>query len=187
MDVSVHNWNRPLGFTLIEMITTMSVLAVLIAVSVPSFLSFQRNALIENSAIKLLSLFEIAQSESLKQNNEIHVYYIPSTNVNDGCFGLSFDPKINQNLCDEENGLPRFILKKESELIVLAPSVASAIKLFHFSPITGLPSLNTTIKLIANNETEKISGILVRRYAGIRGCSDTLDKGWDRCPNNKNE
>lgn len=163
------------------MIMTLSVLALLLAVSVPSFLSFQKTALIENSAINLLSLFEMAQSEALKQNNEIHVHYIPSTSSTDGCFALSLEPQVNQNKCDDDTGMPTFILKHNTELTVLAPNDTAPRKLFYFSSITGLPSVNITIKFSTDDEIEKISGVLVRKYAGLRGCSNTVIAGWEGC------
>lgn len=181
----MQNWNRPRGFSLIEMITTLSVLAALIAVAAPSYVSFQKTALIENAAIKLLSLFEIAQSEALKRNKEIYIQYIPSNRGREGCFALSIDSEINENQCDDDNGMPRFMLKADSKLTVIEPKSNAAMTLFYLSPMTGLPSKNKTIKLTVDSDVEKVSGVLVRRYAGLRGCSDTSITGWETCPTPK--
>ena len=55
------------GFTLIEMMLAISVLAVLLAVGVPNFRDFVRNSRMTSAANDVLSDFNLARSEAVKR------------------------------------------------------------------------------------------------------------------------
>lgn len=185
LGASVHNWNRQHGFSLIEMILTLSILTALLAVSAPSYLDSRKTALIENAAMKLLSVLEIGQSEALKRQKEVYVHYIPSTGSDDGCLALSIIDKTSRERCEDNNGMPKFVLKADDEFDIFSKNDKVEKLLFNFSPITGMPSRNTTIQFTTDDKIEKMSGVLVRSYAGLRGCSNTSVKGWEACQNAK--
>lgn len=59
------------GFTLIELITVLSVLAITITLAVPSFKSFMQNNQASSEAHKLLSSIFLARSEAVKRGVRI--------------------------------------------------------------------------------------------------------------------
>ena len=65
-----------LGFTLIELMVTLAIVAVLMAVATPSFISFQRNAELSAFANTLLSAVNTARSEAMKRGR--HTMVIPA-------------------------------------------------------------------------------------------------------------
>lgn len=61
------------GFTLIELMTALTVLAVLLAMSVPSFREFTRNNRVTAAHNDLLTAFTVARSEALKRATPVTV------------------------------------------------------------------------------------------------------------------
>lgn len=60
--------HRSLGFTLIELMVTLSLLAILTAVATPSFVSFQRNSELTSITNTLIASLNAARSEAMKRN-----------------------------------------------------------------------------------------------------------------------
>ena len=174
--------NRLRGFSLIEMITTLSVLAVVTAVAVPTYVSSHKTAKVESTAMQLLSVLEVGQSESLKRHRNVYVHYIPVSNEFGGCIGLSETSDAKEFSCSDNEGFQKFFLDIDDLVAVQSPVETGPVKLFHFSHMTGLPSTNTTLKLSAGSETGKESGIMIRQYSGLKGCSNTAVSDWDACP-----
>lgn len=56
------------GFTLIELMVTIAIAAILMMVAAPSFVSFQRNAELTGAANSLLASINAARSEGMKRN-----------------------------------------------------------------------------------------------------------------------
>ncbi|MDD1795945.1 prepilin-type N-terminal cleavage/methylation domain-containing protein [Enterovibrio makurazakiensis] len=179
---SVGKWNRQRGLSLIEMITTLSVLAAVTAVAVPNYMSAHKTAVVENKAIQLLSVLEMGQSESLKRHRHIYVHYVPTSEIADGCIGLSEKPDVSNFDCSDSEGLKKIALDRSGTLSVQEPELNAPSKLFHFSPMTGLPSNNKTVKLTSGTETGKESGVMIRQYSGLKGCSNTAIGDWESCP-----
>jgi prepilin-type N-terminal cleavage/methylation domain-containing protein len=75
------------GFTLIELMFTIVVLAVLLGIGVPNFRDFIRNSRITSAANDLLADFALARSESVKRRVNVSV-----------C--SSADPTANNPACD---------------------------------------------------------------------------------------
>lgn len=61
------------GFTLIELMVTVSVAAILLAIGVPSFNGFVLNQRVKNASFDIYSMLTYARSEAIKRNNNVTV------------------------------------------------------------------------------------------------------------------
>ncbi|RFF31098.1 GspH/FimT family pseudopilin [Wenzhouxiangella sediminis] len=61
------------GFTILELLITIALLAILLSVAVPSFLSAIQNSRMTASANDLVTAFQLARSEALKRKRPISV------------------------------------------------------------------------------------------------------------------
>lgn len=73
--------NRDGGFTLIEMMVTIVVLAILIAVAVPSFSDFIEKARLRGAADALSSQFTVARSEAVRTDRNVTLAVIGEDGV----------------------------------------------------------------------------------------------------------
>ena len=64
---------HPRGFTLLELMTTIAVAAVLAAVSIPMYTSFVRNQRVKTAAFDLNYALTLARGEALKRNSAVVV------------------------------------------------------------------------------------------------------------------
>lgn len=163
------------------MITTVTVLAVVTAVAVPAYVSSHKAAVVESKTSQLLSVLEVGQSESLRRHRNIYVHYVPVTETDNGCIGLSEKSDVATFSCSDSEGLQKVILEKGAKVNIQEPALTDPAKLFYFSPLSGMPSTNKTLKLAHGEETGKESGILIRQYSGLKGCSNTIVTGWESC------
>lgn len=60
--------SRMSGFTLIELMVTLALVAILLRIGVPSFVSFQRNSELTSAANGLLASINTARTEAMKRN-----------------------------------------------------------------------------------------------------------------------
>lgn len=73
------------GFTLIELMTTVTVLVILSLVAVPSFREFVANQRVRNASFELMSALTLARSKAIVQNGEVALKRkAGSTNWNEG-------------------------------------------------------------------------------------------------------
>lgn len=68
------------GFTLIELMVTLAIAAVLLVVGVPSFVEFQRNSELTSQTNSLVAALNAARTEAMKRNT--NAYVIPSGTAN---------------------------------------------------------------------------------------------------------
>lgn len=68
-------WSKPsaTGFTLIELMVTISVLAILLVVAIPSFVEFRERAAVRGAGDQLVSFWANARLEAVKRNRPIAV------------------------------------------------------------------------------------------------------------------
>lgn len=79
---SEQRLRRPpaLGFTLIELMVTLVLLAVLLTLSAPSFIAYQRNAELTSAANSFVAALSAARSEAMKR--QVRAFVIPLSGTN---------------------------------------------------------------------------------------------------------
>lgn len=65
--------NRGAGFTLVELMVTLSVLAIIAALALPSFLDFAERSALRGAADSVVQLIGTARTESIKRNQMVRV------------------------------------------------------------------------------------------------------------------
>ena len=65
--------NRSAGFTLIELVVTIAIAAVLAALAVPSFIQYQRNSELTSLTNSLLAAVNAAKGEAMKTGRNAFV------------------------------------------------------------------------------------------------------------------
>jgi type IV fimbrial biogenesis protein FimT len=68
------------GFTLIELIVTIAIAALLMMVAVPNFVQFQRNAQLSDAVTNFLAAANAARANAMKQG--LNTYMIPAVGTN---------------------------------------------------------------------------------------------------------
>lgn len=69
--MSLHRARR--GFTLIEMLVTMTIIALMLGIGVPSFQSFVAGQKVKTASHDLMTALVLARSEAIKRNADVTV------------------------------------------------------------------------------------------------------------------
>lgn len=72
------------GFTLIELIVTIALVAILMAVAVPNLMTFQRNSQLTTFANNMLATINMAKSEAMKRGRDIVIAPLVGSNWKTG-------------------------------------------------------------------------------------------------------
>ncbi|MFP5344533.1 MAG: GspH/FimT family pseudopilin, partial [Gammaproteobacteria bacterium] len=81
------------GFTLVELMVSVAVLAILLAIGIPAFQSTLDKRRLTGAAEQLYADLQFARSEAIRQNKRVTVYFNAST----WCYGMDVEPSSD---CD---------------------------------------------------------------------------------------
>lgn len=87
------------GFTLLELLITLTIIAILVTIAVPSFADMQTKLRILGAANSLTSDLHLARMEAIKRNQTIFIVFKNTESAN-WCYGLDDNPQA----CDCSKG-----------------------------------------------------------------------------------
>ncbi len=80
--------NHTSGFTLVEMMITLAVLAILLSLAVPAFQSTLDRRILLGAVEQMHADFQFAKSEAIKQNTDIFVSFTRNADGTAWCYGM---------------------------------------------------------------------------------------------------
>lgn len=91
---------RPKGFTLVELMVAMAVLAILLVMAIPSFNDFRRRAVMRGAADQISSFWGDAKFEAVRRNTMVKVGFV--TDAAKGvCLGAATTTdRLDDTACD---------------------------------------------------------------------------------------
>ncbi len=157
------------GFTLLELLITLSVLSILMGVGVSSYRSLFADNQLKGAAESVYSVLNYARSEAIKRGKEVALSVKPATEGK-WCVGLAVDPldscDCSQDTCKLDSVPVVFAGTEFSKVSLDATDFANFATARHlkttatFDPIRGLAERHGKsgeIKLTADGKTLKVT------------------------------
>lgn len=168
------SWHQS-GFTLIELMITLALGAVLMMVAVPSFVQFQRNAQLSDAVSNFISAANTARANAMKQG--LNTYLVPNnagTGWSSGWFVYA-DSNWNQAY---DAGTDEVILRHEAlsaDVSINASGLTDGYMMFNGS---GYPRLNSGAfgagRIVMSNTSPRSSSIILDPAGRVRSCKTGL-------------
>jgi len=138
------------GFTLVEMMVTIAVLAIIIGIATPSFVEMMRQNTVRSQANELLALMHYARSEAIKRRSNVEVA------ISAGSGGNGWTASVNIPGTSPITGI-RTLSNSTSSSVVASTSI--------IFEANGRRSATTNVSCIAIS----YSGIVRTIHIGISG------------------
>ncbi|MPS33515.1 MULTISPECIES: Tfp pilus assembly protein FimT/FimU [unclassified Salinivibrio] len=183
--VSNQKLRRNNGVTLIESLVALSVLAVICAVAFPHFSNVRQSTLIASRSAELASLFQLAQSRAISENQAYYLYLQRNEHIQ--CIIASYSEHKGA-AANQESVTPLINCQQTVSPMVRIPEKIALQKkvskgweplpegeLFEIDFRTQRPNLNLTLGLGANQTSSPDYIVMVRQYLGFRACQRVRD------------
>jgi type IV fimbrial biogenesis protein FimT len=161
------------GFTLIELMVTLTVVAILLTLAIPSFTGMIDKNRLKNAAETLYADLQFARAEAIKRNKKIRVSFF--SNGSTWCYGLKENAKCDclQTDIDEEDfckigEVPKAISSTEFTGVIISNSWANNSKSFSFTPLRGTVNGGNVEFQSAEN---KVVRVVIDILGSVRLCS----------------
>ena len=159
--------NQEKAFTLIELVITMGILAILATVSFISIIGYKQRQDLVSASQEIIEVLRNAQNRSLSQE-------ATSTQGSGGRWGVYFgNPASGTDFYDLFKGssyaggtiVSRSVLPSDIQFVIPASGSSSTVV---FSPVTGLPRSSITIKISLISALTSSSTIVVSSNGEIQ-------------------
>lgn len=190
----VHGYRqgRSSGFGLAEQIIALAVLAVLIALAVPSF-----HRMLETHELRAAQsdyMAALQHARNLAVNEQVRAIFCPSrdrrTCSGDGSWGQSWlVGKANPDNPSQLLGPPRYLGQKHRDALVVISS--RALGYVWFDPIGGSINTNQTLSFCMKDEMQPVLKVFVSLSGRVRGeqgsTSPCSTQGGDASPGSEED
>lgn len=151
-----------LGFTLIELLTIITILSILAVMSVSVFRSFQREAVLANSAEEIINALRAAQNRTLasEENSQWGVYFSTSSSPQEYILFKGNDYLSRDPLYDKINKIPERIEIYEVDLVGGASEVI-------FERVIGSTDYSGSVSLRLKEDISKTRQVIVQQSGKI--------------------
>jgi len=179
--------NRQAGVTLNELLVALSVIAILLTVSVPSYSEFITKRSVAGAAELITTFFENVKMESVKRNDYITINYKKSGE--NWCIGAVTGKDV---ACDCMAATPEClvdsvptVLSNDTYAQFSDLNMAFADGTVSFDPVRGIltdPSKSVSIQIQDKAEKMRVN-ISVNATGSVRACSPASEKlvGFQTC------
>ncbi|OOF11510.1 MULTISPECIES: pilus assembly FimT family protein [unclassified Salinivibrio] len=189
MRFTLHLRRLSHGFTLIESLIALAVVAITCSVAFPNFQKARQATLVANDSAALTSLFQLAQSRAVEENRPYVVSFVSEDGVDcivakaepvstartsAGRQPTSLDCHQTQALMvrlDKQVTLKRKV-KEEWQDVEEVDADEESPGLFTVDFRTQRPSLNLTLGLSTDNSQQPDYIVQVRQYLGFSYCKN---------------
>jgi len=174
------------GFSLIELLITVAVLGILVAVAAPSMFETLERRKLKGAAERAFADFQFVKTEAIKRNQFVRLDFTGFGSGNDWCYGF----KVNAN-CDctetdssqadfcEIDGLKQVVNQDTYDgAVTLSNTSLPFSGAASFNPMRGTTTSGTIEFEIANGASIKV---IVSTLGRIRICSDSSVGGYRPC------
>jgi len=177
MKKSLHAAGKNAGFTIIELMVTMVLGAVLMAVGIPSVRTFLRNAELTSASNNLIAAVNAARGEAMKRGSNAMI--IPKPGIGWSRGWVVFIDQNRNGLYDPAGDITIFDQSLPADTS-LAVSGSAAYLLFDPSGYAkttggGFSATTMTIKRTDVSDFSQIRRIKVAQTGRVRGCKPAAD------------
>lgn len=178
------------GFTLIELMVTIAVLGILLAIAAPSFTVYFEKFRTKRAAETLGGSLYIAKSEAIKRNQFVRLVITASSSGATWCYGLTAAATCNctvavpgTNSCSLDSGVETAVSSTDYKGIKVADTSGNPITsmTFSFNPLRGTVGANT-VQFHSGNDYE--AHTVVNSFGRVKTCSPSsnyIGGGYTRC------
>jgi len=136
------------GFTLLELMIVIAVVAILVTIGTPSFQFILDKNRLKGAAEELVQQLQLARAEAIKQNKQVQVVFKKVTGETDWCYGL--DDTSNDCDCQADptnctiNTVEKVVTQASAKGVVIEGNlfgVADDTSTLIFDPVRGTVSV----------------------------------------------
>ncbi len=158
------------GFTLVELMVTVAVLAVLLGIGIPSFQGTLDKRRIIGAAEQIYADLQYARSEAIRRNATVRVSFQTGTNW---CYGITTLASCNCNTANncQLDGVEKVVAGADFRNVTLSTGGVTNVA---FAPQRGTTANPMTASLLRSTSPALSVGVTVSPLGRVRICSDNV-------------